>query len=111
MEYDRYVGRNGCVCSVDKITLRNIIDPLQPRTFIKFLVEMDLPFFEEEWIRMIEGVLNQNAPTSFVIGKYIAKMNLPAFRQFTFEDSIFDNTVTKYKVKIVPQRGENIDGI
>ena len=111
MEYDRYIGRDGRICSVDKVTLRSIIDPLQPRTFIKFLEEMDLPFFEDEWIRTIENILNRNAPVSFVIGGYIAKMNLPAFRQFTFEDSIYDNTVAKYKVKIVSQRGENIDGI
>ena len=98
MESNRYYGRNGKPCSMDKETLRSVVDPLQPRTFIKFLEEMDIPFIEDEWIYALQSVLNRKGDSKYVIGRYIALMNLKGFRSFTFADSRYDKNVIKYKV-------------
>lgn len=110
MEYNRYYGRDGKPCLVDKETLRNIIDPLQPRTFIKFLEDMDIPFIEDEWIRCLEIILNRGGSLKFAIGEYIALMNLEGFRPFTFADSKYNKNTVRYRIKIeqeFPEEEEN----
>lgn len=109
MESNRYFGRNGELCSVDKETLRNIIDPLKPRSFIKFLEEMDIPFFEDEWIRILETTLNRGGNLKFVIGKYIALMNLKGFRPFVFTDSRYNKDVVKYRIKVEQEFSEEAE--
>lgn len=107
MEYDRYYGRNGQPCSMSKVEMQNLIDPLQPRSFIKVLEELDIPFFEDEWLRIIENKLNRNHSLAYTMGAYIALMNLKGFCNFTFVDSRYDKTVKRYVIEVKKELEDN----
>lgn len=94
-----WLTRKGEPYRLTKEHLRSLINPLDPATFIKVLEEMDYPFIEHEWIRAIETIANKGLALSWVIGKYIAIMNLAAYRSMTFADSNFIPN-QKYKIEV-----------
>ena len=46
-----------------------------------------MPFIEDEWNKLID----RYGKESNVLGRYIAKMNLCSFRNYTYKDSEFLN--------------------
>ena len=57
---------------------------------IPILKDLDYPFIAQEWYHLI------NEKVENVFTKYIAKMNLASYKNFTFKDSKIFNTDTKY---------------
>ena len=53
---------------------------------------LDVPFIEYEWNMLIDVHKNSN-----VLGRYLAKMNLRGFRDYTYEDSNFLNELYKQR--------------
>lgn len=59
-----------------------LIDNNNPRTFNWILKEINTPFIESEW-----NYLKERYPNSFILGRYLAKMALKGFKNFTYDDT------------------------
>lgn len=68
-----------------KEEIYSLIDNLNPDTFLPFLEEMNYPYIEDEWNRTLK--VAQERGMDKVFGRYIAKMRLCSFRNFTYSDS------------------------
>jgi hypothetical protein len=62
------------------------IDPFNPDTFMPYLKILNFPYFEEEWKRMVE-TWSKPEHRHTIFGRYLAKMRLCSFRNFTYEDN------------------------
>jgi hypothetical protein len=56
----------------------NDIDVYDYNTYDKYLKELDLPYFEEEWNRLIERYYKGSVRPVF--GRYQSRMKLSSFR-------------------------------
>ena len=74
--------------TIRSLDLSNV-DPLNPNEVIKFLQSIDKPFFEEEYKRSFHVLRNSNS-YEVIIRNYLSKINLQAYRGFTFADSIYN---------------------
>ena len=74
--------------TIHSLDLSNV-DPLNPNEVIKFLQSIDKPFFEEEYKRSFQ-VLRKNNDYKSIIRNYLGKLNLRAYRDFTFADSRYN---------------------
>lgn len=95
-EFDReewfYKDKKGNIFPYWKEDIRRYVDPHKPVTFISLLQELDIPFIEEQWIRLLERAYNHNNPSvqlQNIFGKYLSLMKLRGFRNYTFLDTSF----------------------
>ena len=87
--------------TIRSLDLSNV-DPMNPNEVIKFLQSIDKPFFEEEYKRSFHVLCKSNNYES-IIRNYLSKMNLRAYRDFTFADSMYNEENIKnrrYKPRI-----------
>lgn len=106
-----YVDRHGDFYSKTKEYIIAHIDPYDPATIIPVLREMDYPFFEDEWLRILGNQITTGLPLNSTLGKYIAKMQLSAYKPFTFKDSKYTENVKRYRPLCnIKWRMEKTDG-
>ena len=73
---------------VPKEQLMQITNPYIPESYLPYLEAMNYPYFEEEWIRTRDKLAKDGKEyAKYTLGKYIAKMNLKAYKPFTWEDN------------------------
>lgn len=95
-----------------KEDIYKVINVFKPSTFLPIFQELDIPFYEEEWLRLIKHQMERGGQLSFIFGKYLAKMKLFDFKQATFRDSskffidIYSYNTFMYVPKITFQIGE-----
>ena len=71
-----------------KEELMQIIDPYNPDSYLPYLEAMNYPYFEREWNLTRDNLVRRGFEyTKYTLGKYIAKMNLKAYKPFTWEDN------------------------
>ena len=75
-----------------KEEILSTIDNYDFNTVCYYLQEMNYPFIEEEWLRMVERYNNGK-----VFGRYLSLMRLKGYQLFTFEDSERLNQMRKEK--------------
>lgn len=66
---------------------------------LRVLKDLDYPYLEEEWSRHISA----NIDTYAALKGYLKHLNLPAYRNFHWED-----TVNKFKEKLMPLEAKRI---
>lgn len=66
-----------------KTCIRSMIDTLDIRTIIPILEYLDVPFIREEWNKIVKFYNYDKT----CLGRYLAKMQLASFRDFTYKDS------------------------
>lgn len=72
---------NELYTELTKKEILNKIDINNPNTFLPYLKILDYPFIEDIWRRSVEYEKNFN------FSKYVARMRLAAFRNFSYKDS------------------------
>ena len=73
---------------VTKEELKRIIDPYNPDSYLPYLEAMNYPYFENEWNLTRDNLARQGFEyTKYTLGRYIGKMNLKAYKSFTWEDN------------------------
>lgn len=77
--------RNGNYHTICKSYYRDTVDPYDTSTFLPLLKELDIPYIPDEWNHVIQWSNKDKSKNT--IGRYIAKMNLVAFRDMTFQDT------------------------
>ena len=82
-----------------KEEIRDKIDPFKPETFIPFLKDMNYPYFECEWGNTLSKSYKSTGGIKTVIGRYIAKMRLNDYKNFTFEDSQYHKELQEFSLK------------
>jgi hypothetical protein len=88
------------------------INVFKPSTFLPLFKELDIPFYEEIWLELIQRQMKCGNQLSFVFGKYLAKMKLFDFKKATFRDSnkffidVYEYDTFIYVPKIIFQIGE-----
>ena len=79
-----YSSHNNIIeLNVCKQCIQDLLDVNNISEVLLILEALDIPFVEREWNRLI----NRYGKKSNIIGRYIAKMNLRGYRDFTYEDS------------------------
>lgn len=68
------------------------LNPLNPIEFNFLFKEFDLPFIEDQWIRVIRDCFENNKSLKFVFGKYLARMALKSFCGFHYGDMILNGS-------------------
>lgn len=68
------------------------IDNYDPNTFLWLLEQMDVPYIEEEWNTLRDRAQERNGPYKpltgmSVFGKYLSKMKLKQWSQYSWEDT------------------------
>ena len=82
-----------------KEEIRDKVDPFRPKTFIPFLKDMNYPYFENEWGHILSKSYKSFGGTKTVIGRYIAKMRLCGYKNFTFKDSQYHKELQEFSLK------------
>lgn len=85
-----YTYKDGTKCELCKDCLTMHIDNWDPETFLWILEKFDLPYIESEWniLRDRAYAKDPHKMTGLsVIGKYISKMKLKQFKNYTWADS------------------------
>ena len=84
-----YKDKKGNIFPYLKEDMQRYVNPLKPCTFFPLLQELDLPFYEEEWLRLLLKVYQnpESRKLENVFGLYLSKMKLHDFRDFGFKDS------------------------
>ena len=81
-----YTYKDGAKCELCKDCLTMHIDNWDPETFLWILEKFDLPYIESEWniLRDRAYAKDPHKMTGLsVIGKYISKMKLKQFKNYT----------------------------
>ena len=82
-----------------KEEIRDMIDPFKPKTFIPILKDMNYPYFESEWGNTLSKSYKSFGGTKTVIGRYISKMQLHGYKNFTFKDSQYHKELQEFSLK------------
>ena len=82
-----------------KEEIRDIVNPFKPETFIPILKDMNYPYFENEWGHILSKSYKSVGGTRTVIGRYISKMRLISYKNFTFEDSQYHKELQEFSLK------------
>ena len=79
-----YSSHNNTIkLNVCKQCIQDLLDVNNIPEVLLVLKALDIPFVKREW----NGLINRYGKNSNIIGRYIAKMNLRGYRDFTYEDS------------------------
>ena len=79
--------RDGTDYPVSKEEIYNCIDVYDPRTFIDYLEDLDLPWVPRIWANYIETSIKYNHSIESTFGKYYQRMKMASFKDFGFKDS------------------------
>lgn len=104
MKYNRkeYVwNRNKEFYPIKVEELVKDINPDDFNTVIPILQKLNYPAFEDEWMRTKYACVRQEQDKKFMLKKYISKMWLMSYKDFTFEDSERINNLRKERLKII----------
>lgn len=82
-----------------KEEIRDIVNPFKPETFILILKDMNYPYFEREWGNVLSKSFKNFGGTKTVIGRYISKMRLMSYKNFTFEDSQYHKELQEFSLQ------------
>jgi len=84
-----YTYRDGSKTEMCKKCLTMHIDNFNPNTYLWLLEKMDVPYIEEEWnvLRDRAFAKNPNLNGMSVFGKYLAKMKLRQWENYTWADT------------------------
>ena len=84
-----YQRKDGTKTDLCKKCLTMHIDNFNPETFLWILKDMDVPYIPEEWnvLRDRAFAKNPNLNGTSVFGKYLSKMKLKQWKQYSWEDS------------------------
>ena len=103
MENKRYLyyldRNNNFYTKYTKEEIRNMINPFKPSTFIHFLKDMDYPYLEKEWSYKLAYICSNKVDSlKNVIGKYIATMRLPGYKDLHFKDSQYHKDLNEFRL-------------
>ena len=82
-----------------KEEIRDMIDPFKPETFISILKDMNYPYFESEWGNTLSQSCRIPGGAKTTIGRYISKMRLCGYKNFTFKDSQYHKELQKFSLE------------
>lgn len=84
-----YTYKDGQKMSMCKDCLTMHIDNFVPKTFLHILQDLDMPYIEGEWNSLRDRAFakNPNLNGKSVIGKYISKMKLKQYADYTWADT------------------------
>lgn len=101
MENDIYFKdrNNNEYTKYTKEEIRDKVDPFRPETFIPFLKDMNYPYFENEWGNILSKSYKSIGGTKTVIGRYISKMRLCSYKNFTFKDSQYHKELQEFSLE------------
>lgn len=79
---------NGKMPECKKCITRHV-DNWEPRTFMWILEEIDVPYIEDEWNKLLEryGTDRSKVTGMTVLGRYLSKMKLKQYRDYSWEDT------------------------
>jgi hypothetical protein len=84
---DKY-PEGGHLLECKKCVTRHV-DNWDPKTYLNILEEIDVPYIEEEWTKLMKKYAQD--PTKVtgttIIGRYLSKMKLKQFRDYHWEDT------------------------
>lgn len=66
-----------------------LVDNWNPQTFVHILEEIDVPYIEDEWNKLLEkyGQDRSKLTGMTILGRYLSKMKLKQFRDYTWDDT------------------------
>ena len=82
-----------------KEEIRDIVNPFKPETFIPILKDMNYPYFEREWGNTLSKIYKSFGGAKAIFGRYIAKMRLNDYKNFTFKDSQYHKELQEFSLK------------
>lgn len=103
-----YQRKDGTKTDLCKKCLTMHIDNFNPETFLWILKDMDVPYIPEEWnvLRDRAFAKNPNLNGTSVFGKYLSKMKLKQWKQYSWEDSEKIQAQNEEKKKAVAEERE-----
>ena len=84
------------------------LDNWDKSTYLWILAEVDVPYIEEEWNKIMEAHADkpEKLVSSVILGKYISKMKLSQYKKFRFADSdrIHDEKIVE-QIRVLKEQG------
>lgn len=104
-ESNFYKRKDGTIFPYLKEDIKKQIDVFKPCTFLPIFKELDIPFYEEDWLRQIQRNMEKGHDLSLTFGQYYAKMKLHDFKIRGFQDSdkFFSNINAYENFRYVPE--------
>lgn len=84
---DKY-PEGGHLLECKKCVTRHV-DNWDPKTYLNILEEIDVPYIEEEWTKLMKKYAQDPSKVTgtTIIGRYLSKMKLKQFRDYHWEDT------------------------
>ena len=82
-----YTDKQGKIFPYYKTDIKKIINVFKPSTFLPIFQELDIPFYEEKWLELINRCIENNGDFSNIFGKYLAWCKLFDIKSCGFKHS------------------------
>ena len=106
-----YKYKDGSIPKLCKDCQTSQINSYDPETFLYLLKEFDVPYIKVEWDALLEKAYNKNPRKvngSSVFGRYLGKMRLVQWRNYTYADSDRLNAENEAKQKEIKEEEQKV---
>lgn len=79
--------KDGTLFPYYKEDIKKVINVFKPSTFLPIMQELDIPFYEEQWLLYINRCIEKNGDFKTIFGKYLSWCKLKDIRMRTFKES------------------------
>lgn len=84
------------------------IDPLNPNDIIDLCQKLDKPFIEYLYLSTFNS-LTFGCTIDKIVRKYLSKLNLVAYREMTFQNSLYEKPIKDIRYRINMERYVDYD--
>lgn len=95
------------ILDVKTVDVSNI-DPLNPNDIIDLCQILDKPFIEHLYLSTFHS-LTFGCSIDIIVRKYLSKLNLAAYREMTFQDSLYEEPIKNIRYRINVEKYINYD--
>ena len=80
---EKYGDRQGYMHTCKKCLTMHV-DNWRPETFLPILEDMDIPWIEDEWSKILSKALQDHKPLTgtTVLGRYLSKMRMTQYKEY-----------------------------
>lgn len=95
------------ILDVKTVDVSNI-DPLNPNDVIDLCQKLDKPFIEYLYLSTFHSLIF-GCPIDKIVRKYLSKLNLVAYREMTFQDSLYEEPIKDIRYRLNMERYVDFD--
>ena len=101
---EKYGDREGYMHTCKKCATMHV-DNWRPETFLPLLEDIDVPWIEDEWNKILGSCLQSHKPitNTTVLGRYLSKMRMNQWKDYRWKDNEIIRQQEEFKMRVALQ--------